>query len=59
MSPGLGAVFQLVEKVSLRVLCHSSAASVCGSFARQSSAFSGLFQSFVELIGVRPNSNVH
>jgi len=30
--------------VDLRLLCHLSTASVCCSFARQSLAFSGLFQ---------------
>jgi hypothetical protein len=35
-------VIQLLKKVTLRLLCHSSAASVYGSFARYSLAFSGL-----------------
>jgi hypothetical protein len=38
MSPEICGVFQLLKEVTF----HSSAASVFGSFARHSSAFSGL-----------------
>jgi hypothetical protein len=41
MSPENQGVFQLLKEVTLRMLCHSSTASVLGSFARHSSAFSG------------------
>jgi hypothetical protein len=44
MSPGLGGVFQPLKEVILRELYHSSTASVYGSFARDCSAFTGLFQ---------------
>jgi hypothetical protein len=44
MSPGLGGVFQFLKKAALNVFYHSLRASVCGSFARHSLAFSGLFQ---------------
>ena len=37
-------ILELVKKVTLHAFCHSSAASLCGSFARHFSAFSGLFQ---------------
>ena len=44
VSPQNQGVFPLLEDVTLCLLCHSSTASICGSFARQSSALSGLFQ---------------
>jgi len=37
-------VFLLLIEVTLSLLCHSSTASVFDSFARHSSAFSGLSQ---------------
>lgn len=36
--------FPLEIDAIMRALCHPSTASVCGSFAHHSSAFSGLFQ---------------
>ncbi len=44
MSPENQGVFQLPKELTMLLLCHSSTAFVCGSFARHSSAFSGLFQ---------------
>ncbi len=44
MSPCLGGVFQLPKRVTSPLFCHSSTASFCGSFARHSSASSGLSQ---------------
>ena len=44
MSLGLGGVLQLLKEVAFRVFYHSSTPFVCGSFARHSSVFSGLFQ---------------
>ena len=50
ISPCLGGVLQLVKKMALRTLCHSSRASVCGSFARHPWASSGLFQAWQRLM---------
>jgi len=44
MSPCLGGVFRPMKEAIFTVLCHSSTASVCGSFARYYLAFSGLSQ---------------
>jgi hypothetical protein len=42
MSPENQGVFQFLREVALRLLCHSSTASVLGTFDRHSSAFSSL-----------------
>lgn len=46
MSPENQGVFQFLEEVTLDLLCYSSIASVCGSFAHHWAAFSGLFQAW-------------
>jgi len=48
MSLENSGVFQFLKEVTLRLLCHSSTASVCGSFTRHSSFFSGFPQAKAE-----------
>jgi len=44
----LAAFFQILKEVVVRVSCHSSTASVCGSFARHSPGLLRFVPGFVE-----------